>query len=251
VLRVANRRVLGAVDVAVEDRHRVVRLEQLHHGGAVAREPLPLRLEIEERPVREDDDRRRLRVAREIVLQPRQLLGTDGRLAEGDVVERDEVDAAVIERVVRLAEVLAEQRAAVERGVVLARHVQPLRDLEARADLAELREAARVLRRVFAVVRQIAREEDEVRLLLQTVDQLDGALERLRAEGIGRAAEADVRVAELHDRERRRRLAVAPSEEAREHRTLDGAGEGNRRAPRRSTSWRCRSSSRCTTTRAG
>ena len=51
--------------------------------------------------------------AREILLEPRDLLGTDVGPRERDVVERDEVHAAVVEGVVRLPEGVPKELAAV------------------------------------------------------------------------------------------------------------------------------------------
>src|SRR5207248_7215133 len=61
---------------------------------------------------------------------------------------------------------------------------------------------------------------------MEVVDQLDRALESLRAEGIGRAVEADVRVGELHDGERGGSLAVLS---AQERRGGGGGGEAEER----------------------
>src|SRR4051812_34298570 len=93
-----------AMNVAVKDGHVLEWREHVEHGVAVAREPFPVRPQIEERTMREDDDRRRVRITGDVARQPRQLLRADFRLAARHVVERDEMHAAVIERVVRLAE---------------------------------------------------------------------------------------------------------------------------------------------------
>ena len=114
------------MDVAIQNRHCFVGREQVHHVVAVAREPFPFRFEIEKRTMGEDDDRRRLRKSREIFFQPRDLFSADGGTSKGHVVEGDEMNAAMIERVMRLAEVFAEERAAVERGIVLARNVMEI-----------------------------------------------------------------------------------------------------------------------------
>ena len=126
VLDLAGGVVIGAVDVPVEHGDIVVGREDVHDRVAVGGEPLPVGAQVEQRTMGEDDDRRRLRVARQVAFQPRRLRRADDRLAERDVVEGHEVNAAMIERVVRLAEVLAEERAAVERRVVLAGDVVAL-----------------------------------------------------------------------------------------------------------------------------
>src|SRR5579863_9648295 len=111
-----------AMNMAVKHGYVFVGCERVHHVVAVAREPFPFGLEVKQRPMGEHDDRGALRKAREIRLHPSELrrsdLGPPGR----NVVERDEMDAAMIERVVGRPHVLAEHVTAVERGVILARH---------------------------------------------------------------------------------------------------------------------------------
>ena len=51
---------------------------------------------------------------------------------------------------------------------------------------------------VFGIVSKIAREQDQIRPLGQSVDHVDRALERFRAERIRWTIEADVRVTELN-----------------------------------------------------
>src|SRR5262249_4608562 len=91
--------------------------------------------------------------------------------------------------------------------------------------------AGRVLAGLLAVVREVAREEDEVRPLGQGVDGRDGLLEGLRAQRIGRAVEADVGVRELHEGEGARTLAVLLAEEVHQPSALaeNGRGEGEGR----------------------
>src|SRR5947209_19317948 len=57
-VRMANGVVVVAMDVTVEHRGVFERREQVHHLVTVGGEPLPLWLEIEERPVREQHDGR-------------------------------------------------------------------------------------------------------------------------------------------------------------------------------------------------
>ena len=72
--------------------------------------------------MREHDDRRGRVERLQIVLEPSQLCAPDHGHRIGNVVERDEVNAFVVERVVQVAEELAVNDAGVGCGVVLARH---------------------------------------------------------------------------------------------------------------------------------
>src|SRR5258708_1966517 len=101
MLRRAGHDVMRAMNVAVENGDALVWRQDVHDVAAVSREPFPLRLEIKERPMGEDDDRRSLRVARQILLQPGDLFGADDRLAVRDVIERDEVRSTMVEGVMR------------------------------------------------------------------------------------------------------------------------------------------------------
>ena len=70
--------------------------------GACAATPIAIS-PVNANAVSENDNRGSLRKAGQIFLQPAQLFGADFRLGARDVVERYEMDAAVIERVERLA----------------------------------------------------------------------------------------------------------------------------------------------------
>jgi len=52
--------VIVAMDVSVENGHILKGIEDIHHVIAIAGEPLPVRLEVEQRPVSEHDDRSEL-----------------------------------------------------------------------------------------------------------------------------------------------------------------------------------------------
>src|SRR5271169_6231373 len=93
-----------SVNVAIEDGHVLIPRERVHNVIAVAGEPFPFRLQIEERPMSEDDDRRRLQKACDVRFEPSQLLRANFRASARDVVERDEMHALVIERIVAIAE---------------------------------------------------------------------------------------------------------------------------------------------------
>src|SRR5438093_3871166 len=73
---------------------------------------------------------------------------------------------------------------------------------------------------------EIAGEEDEIRLRIESVDDIDRALECLGAGRIRRSLESDVRVAELDEVERRQLFAVLPSKPAPERCGRTAAGHG-------------------------
>jgi hypothetical protein len=76
-------------------------------------------------------------------------------------------------------------------------------------------------------VREIAGEDDEIRLLRQAVHRGDRLLERVGGIGVGRAAEAPMRVAELEEEKiLRRRLGVREAVRPRE-----AGGEGHPAQP--------------------
>src|SRR5690348_5400586 len=75
-----------AMDVAVKGGDVLVGRERVHHRTAVAREPFPLRLEIEQWAMREDDNRRARGKAREVRMQPGALRRADLRTALRNVV---------------------------------------------------------------------------------------------------------------------------------------------------------------------
>lgn len=86
-------------------------------------------------------------------------------------------------------------------------HLEPARDL------LELTHALGVLGRVLGVVREVAREQDQVWRLWQPVHDLDGALEGTVARWVGWPAEADMGVAQLDEGERDHALAVLAREQ--------------------------------------
>src|SRR6202140_5924619 len=92
----ALRKVLP-MDVPIDDRHVFIRRQCIHHVVAVCREPFPFGLEVEERAMREDHDRRGLWKARDIGLHPGGLIAADLRMSERYVIECDKVHALVIE----------------------------------------------------------------------------------------------------------------------------------------------------------
>ncbi|ABA49819.1 hypothetical protein BURPS1710b_2420 [Burkholderia pseudomallei 1710b] len=199
---VARHRVVLLMDVSVE--HGDVRIGHQHVDDlrAVARGPVPLRREIEERPVREDDDARVLRLSREIPREPFDLRVADAAGRIRHVVDDDEMHALVIECVMGVAEDLAVRGACIEARVVLARHqVQRLRP-QLRDDRLKLPHPCAALGRIVGRVRQIAREHHEVGRDGQCVDGLDRLRQRAARVGVDRGAgEAPVRVGELDEEE--------------------------------------------------
>src|SRR6478736_2193752 len=71
--------VVFLVDVAIEHGDVLERHQHLDCLGAVARRPVPLGREVEERPVREHHDARVLGLRREILREPSELLVADAR----------------------------------------------------------------------------------------------------------------------------------------------------------------------------
>src|SRR5262245_61385161 len=100
-----------------------------------------------------------------------------------------------------LAEVLAKEHAAIEGRIVLAGDMHSLFHPQPSSDLLKASESSRVLGRIFAVVREVAGEEDQIRLPFECVDRVDRTLERFGAERIRRSLESDMCVAELDGHE--------------------------------------------------
>ncbi len=108
--------------------------------------------------------------------------------------------ALVVEAVVAGAEKLLPRLAVVERGVVFPRHEAHVLVLEPLDDVAELAEAPPSLFGIVRGVREVAGEDDEVRLELEAVHRSDRLRQRAARVGIhGRAVEAPVRVGKLDE----------------------------------------------------
>src|SRR5690349_7460329 len=125
------------MNVSVQNGYVFIRRKQVHRFVAVACEPFPIRTQIEQRPMCENNDRRSLRESRQVVFQPRKLICAQFRLRPGNVVESDEMHAFVVERIVRFAEVFTEEHALVETSIVLSRHVEHLWRLDSRRNFLE------------------------------------------------------------------------------------------------------------------
>jgi hypothetical protein len=144
VVRVPFLVLVIAMDVSLQHGYIFIGRENVHHVVAIAGKPLPFRLQIEQGPVSEDDNGSHFRKAGKVLLQPGQLLRPDLGLRSRDVIERDEVDPAMIERVVGFLEKLAVELSAVQAGVVLAWNVHHFADLHAAGNLLKLLHALRV-----------------------------------------------------------------------------------------------------------
>jgi hypothetical protein len=138
---------------------------------------------------------------REIGLHPGQLLVADARARVRHVVDRDEVHALVVERIVGFAEEFLVRGAAVQGRIVFARHEAHLLDLQGRDDVAELRHPAAPLDGIVGGVREVAGEDDEFRLLRQRVDAGDRLPQRVGGVRIRGTREAPVGVRQLHEEE--------------------------------------------------
>ena len=197
---VAGHVVVLLMDVAVENGHVGIRHQRVDHRLPVARSPVPIRSEVEERAMGENDDRLLLAELGEIGFQPGQLLVTDDRAGIGNVVDDDEMNALVIEGIVELAEEFLERLALIEGGIVLSGQVVNRLHLEPAGDVLEASHTLAAHLVVVRGVRQVAGEDDEVRLLVEAVDRCHGLLERTLGVRIdGRPCESPVGVGELNE----------------------------------------------------
>ena len=185
------------MDVAVEHRHIAVRHEQLDRFGAVACGPVPLRGQIEQRAVREDDDAGIFGLLLQVLGQPGQLHRAQAGAGIADVVEHDAVHALVFKGVVGGAEELLEGLAVVQRSVVLARNETHVLDLQFRNDGLDLRHALAALFGVIRGVGQVAREDDEIGGLRQRIDGSDGFGQRALGIRVGCALKAPMQIRQL------------------------------------------------------
>ena len=164
--------------------------------------------------MREHDDRRVRRAAREVVLEPRELRLAQYRRRLRGVVEHDEVHALVIEGVVqRATEDFEVGLAAVERGVVLAVEVAHLRHREPGCDLLDLAQPRAAHGRIVGSLREVAGEHHEVRLRLERVDRGDRAQDRVAWLGVDLGvAVTPVDVGQLHEARNPRACRPRPDE---------------------------------------
>ena len=120
------------MNVAEEDGDVVIRRQQVDDLLAVGGGPVPLGLQIDRAGARRRRWAPRRRACERSLRSQASCSSPTGHRI-GDVVERDEVDALMIERLVQIAEEFLVGRAGVRTGVVLAghelhqRHVSPRR----------------------------------------------------------------------------------------------------------------------------
>lgn len=189
------------VNVSVEHRRARTCRKYFDRLRSIWRGPVPLRHQIEQRPMSEDHERRVHRKLGEVFLEPIELSVAQVRLRIGDVVERDEVHALVVERIVRGSKVLLKRFAVIDRSVVLAREEVHVLDVQLGNDALELGHARAPQLGVVGRVRQIAGEDDEVRLPRGVVDGLHHLRQGLIRLRIGRALIPPVGIGELKKEE--------------------------------------------------
>jgi hypothetical protein len=85
------------VDMSGKNGDILIRYEHIHHLVTVSGKPFPFRFEIEQRTMGEHYYRRSIRKAGDVSLEPCELVRVDFRTTTRDVVERDKMDALVIE----------------------------------------------------------------------------------------------------------------------------------------------------------
>src|SRR5215510_16183142 len=88
-----------------------------------------------------------------------------------DVIQRDEMNALVVEGVMKVAEEFLVGLAAIQRRVVLAGHKAHGLDPELTDNLLELGHPCAPHFGIVGGVGQVAGEDDEVRLLIEAVDR--------------------------------------------------------------------------------
>jgi hypothetical protein len=161
--------------VAVGFHGSGARSQQRDHLRAVAGEPVPFGLQVPQRLVGEDDERLHRVERLQVAGQPSEL-GFADPLRIGHIVQRDEMDALVVEAPVRRAERFLEGGALIGRGIVLAGQEDRSQPGQRPDDLLELGHALAANRRVVGLVREVAGEHHEVGRLAQRRDGGDGLL---------------------------------------------------------------------------
>ena len=172
---VAGHMVMLLMNVAVEDRDIWKRHETLDHGHSIASRPVPLRIEIEQRTMRQRHDGRLAFQLLEVCLQPFELRFADDRLRIGDVVKGDEMHALVIEGVVKISKEFLVGFTTVKRSV--SRHKPHSLDPQLADNFAELSHPFAPLFGIIRGMRQVAGEDYEIRLFVEAVDRGDRLLQ--------------------------------------------------------------------------
>src|SRR5262245_39907821 len=100
----------------------------------------------------------------QIGLQPLKLLFTDSGHWIRHIVENDEMNSIVIERVMEIAEEFLVGFAAVQRGIMLACHEAYSLHFELADDVTELRHAVPAYTPIVGGLGEMSRKADEIRL---------------------------------------------------------------------------------------
>src|SRR3984957_20059517 len=121
--------VVFLMDMAIERRHIRERHEQFDRLAAVARRPLPLREEVEQRSMRKDDDPRRRVQRLKLRSEPSELLITQ-TAGIGHIVQGNKVNTFMLESVLGVAERFLVVSTKIEHGIVLTGHEVNILDFE-------------------------------------------------------------------------------------------------------------------------
>src|SRR6185312_9184649 len=124
--------------MAIEDGRGLEGGQQVDDLRTVAGEPVPVRLQVPQRTMREDDNRLTAIERLQIASQPCELFVAHQAFRVRDVVQRNEMDSLVIEALMGDAEILLERRAPVGGGVMLARQEDRAQARQRLDDLLEL-----------------------------------------------------------------------------------------------------------------
>ena len=191
------------VNVPVQHGDRAEALQDRESLSAVLGAPAPFGVNGPQRNVREDDYRRAGGEMGDVLCEPFQLLRAD--LAEpfqlGAVVETNEMYALVVKALPGLAggksaETIEVQFAVVAGDIVFAGDIEHFFLTKSLEDLVQGVEFGG-----FGKVGEVARVENQVRLMDGGVDLVDGHLQGTVDVSIRRLVEADVAVADLNESE--------------------------------------------------
>ena len=155
------------MNVTVEDRGGFERREKFNDLCPVACEPIPIRLQVPERPVREDDNRLGAVERLQIAGEPGELVFSHHSLRVRHVIQCHKMDALVVEALVRNAKVLLESGTLVRRGIMLARQEDRAQPRQWLDKLLELSHALATLGSVIGLMGQVSGEHHEVRCLAE------------------------------------------------------------------------------------
>jgi len=191
-------KVIYLVNVPVEHGDLGVRIQNVDRRLTVARRPVPLGRKIKKGTMGKYDHRRVGVLLGQILFEPCELIIAERGARIGDIVEHDEMNALVIERVIRVTKELTIGGTTIQRGIMLTRHEVHGLDIEVADDFPEFAQAPTPFRGIIGGMGQVAREHDEVRWCLQRVDGVDSLRQGRGALGVGRAGVTPMAVGELH-----------------------------------------------------